>query len=326
MGCCTSAGNPIFAKYIVGEKLGQGTFAMVRKLENKRDPSDLKALKITSLRNLKPDEVASLKNEVTILGSIEHPHIVKLYEHYETQDKIFMVQDLLNGGELFDRIIEQTFFSEKEAARVVKQIASALLYLHELNIVHRDLKPENLLLTDKSKEHYDIKIIDFGLAKRSADKMEMPCGTPGYVAPEILKRRKYHKEVDVWSLGVITYILLCGFPPFVDDGNNLKSLYKQIRKGNYTFPDKYWKNISDDAKKLISRMLEVKVHKRYTAQQVFDDPWTNTTAPGGVLQGHFIDALRRHQTVEKLRRGVQVIMALKKLQHLFEARSPQNTA
>lgn len=323
MGCFSSTSNPIFDKYIIKEKLGSGTFATVRKIENKRDPTDVKALKITSLRNLKPDEVSALKNEVTILGSIAHPHIVKLYEHYETPDKIFMVQDLLSGGELFDRIIEQTFFSEKEAARVVKQIASALIYLHDRDIVHRDLKPENLLLTDKSKDHYDIKIIDFGLAKQSATKMQMPCGTPGYVAPEILKKRKYHKQVDVWSLGVITYILLCGFPPFVDDGNNLKSLYKQIRKGNYTFPDKYWKNISDDAKKLISCMLEVKVHKRYTAQQVLDDPWTRETAPGGVLQGHFIDALRRHQTVEKLRRGVQVIMALKKLQHLFEAKSHQ---
>jgi len=230
-----------------------------------------------------------------------------------------MVQDLLSGGELFDRIIEQTFFSEKEAARVIKQIASALVYLHDLNIVHRDLKPENLLLTDKSKDDYDVKIIDFGLAKQSTEKMNMPCGTPGYVAPEILKRKKYHKEVDVWSLGVITYILLCGFPPFVDDGNNLKSLYKQIRKGSYSFPDKYWKNISDDAKNLIKNMLEVNVKKRFTARQVLDHDWAKRTAPGTTLRGHFIDALRRHQTVEKLRKGVQVIIALKKLQHLFES-------
>eukprot|EP00494_Astrolonche_serrata_P033785 UN34054 len=209
---------------------------------------------------------------VIILRDISHRHVVKLWEDFETDDKIYMVQDLLEGGELFDKIIEQTFFSESEAAKVIVQICDALVYLHERNIVHRDLKPENLLLTDKS-DNYDVKIIDFGLAKRSAEKMSMPCGTPGYVAPEILKRKPYHKEVDIWSLGVIMYILLCGFPPFHEDGGNLKKLYKQIRAGKYSFPAKFWSNISDAAKTLIRQMLTVKPHMRITAKGIMADKW-----------------------------------------------------
>lgn len=313
MGICqgTSA-NPIYAKYDLHEKLGSGTFATVRRIVNKKDPSDEKALKITSLRNLKTEEIAALRNEVTILQEIQHDNVVRLYENFQTKDKIYMVQDLLSGGELFDRIIEQTFFSEKEAAKCVSQIANALKHLHANNVVHRDLKPENLLLTNKS-DSYDIKIIDFGLAKQSADMMSMPCGTPGYVAPEILKRRKYHKEVDIWSLGVITYILLCGFPPFHDDGNNLKNLYKQIRAGKYSFPEKYWSKVSDNAKHLIRKMLTVKPKLRITADGILKDDWITTEAPNTNLGSDYAAALRQTQALAKLRKGVRVILALKKM-------------
>jgi len=203
------------------------------------------------------------------------------------------------------------------AAKCVKQIADALFYLHNKNVVHRDLKPENLLLTAKSKD-YDIKIIDFGLAKKSSDMMSMPCGTPGYVAPEILKRRKYHKEVDIWSLGVITYILLCGFPPFHDDGNNLKNLYKQIRAGKYSFPEKYWNKVSDEAKKLIRKMLTVKPKTRITAKEILQDPWIVSKAPDVELGANFIRNLRQTRSTEKLRHGVRVLMALTKMVHILE--------
>lgn len=325
MGGCLSnapAGNPIFKTYELHEKLGSGTFATVRRIVNKNDQTCQRALKITSLRNLKEEEINALKNEVYILNEVEHEHVVKLYESYVTQDKIYMVQDLLSGGELFDRIIEQTFFSEEEAAKVVRQIADALMYLHGLNIVHRDLKPENLLLTNKTKD-YKVKIIDFGLAKKSAEQMTMPCGTPGYVAPEILKRRKYHKEVDIWSLGVITYILLCGFPPFHDDGNNLKNLYKQIRAGKYSFPDKYWKSISKAAKALIIEMLKVKPRMRITATKILEHDWITGKVPNkdarvAKIGGNYTKNLRQTVTIEKLRKGVRVIMALKRLSMLID--------
>jgi len=326
MGACLGAGpegNPIFKKYELHEKLGSGTFATVRRVVNKNDNSDQKALKITSLRNLKEEEVEALKNEVVILGVCSHTHVVKLHESYITADKIYMVQDLLSGGELFDRIIEQTFFSEAEAGKVVGQIASALAYLHEKDIVHRDLKPENLLLTDKT-DKYSVKIIDFGLAKQSKDLMSMPCGTPGYVAPEILKRRKYHKEVDIWSLGVITYILLCGFPPFHDDGNNLKNLYKQIRAGKYSFPKKYWKNISKEAIMLIKKMLQVKPRNRIAAAKIETDVWVtkhSQTQTGNLLDDGLATGLRKTRAITKLRKGVRIIMALKKLSALLDESS-----
>jgi len=322
MGACLGGGpegNPIFKKYELHEKLGSGTFATVRRVVQKSDQSIQKALKITSLRNLKDEEVEALKNEVVILGKCSHPNVVKLHESFITADKIYMVQDLLSGGELFDRIIEQTFFSEKEAAKVVSQIGSALAYLHERDIVHRDLKPENLLLTGKGDD-YAVKIIDFGLAKQSKDLMSMPCGTPGYVAPEILKRRKYHKEVDIWSLGVITYILLCGFPPFHDDGNNLKNLYKQIRAGKYSFPKKYWANISKEAILLIKKMLQVKPRNRISASKILTDKWIVSTAPAisTNIAGSLGTSLRKTRAISKLRKGVRIIMALQKLSKLLE--------
>merc|ERR1719208_398854 len=168
-------------------------------------------------------------------------------------------------------------------------------------------------------QDYAVKIIDFGLAKQSTELMSMPCGTPGYVAPEILKRRKYHKEVDIWSLGVITYILLCGFPPFHDDGNNLKNLYKQIRAGKYSFPKKYWANISKEAILLIKKMLQVKPRNRISASKILNDKWIKSTAPQitGNIDG-LGSSLRKTRAITKLRKGVRVIMALQKLSKLLD--------
>jgi len=264
----------------------------------------------------KKEEVDALRNEVVILSKIKHSNVVKLWESFETEDKIYMVQDLLSGGELFDRIIQQTYFSESEAAKCISQVTSALVYLHKLNIVHRDLKPENLLLTNNTDD-YNVKIIDFGLAKCSSEPMNMPCGTPGYVAPEILKRKPYHKSVDIWSLGVIMYILLCGFPPFHEENGDLKKLYKQIRAGKYTFPPKFWKSISNDAKDLIKRMLTVRPSQRITAEQILKDVWLEK-APTQALEGGYVENLRRHQAVEKLKRGVRVVLALRKIIAVFE--------
>lgn len=320
MGICSSnrnQDNHILQNYIEHEKLGSGTFAIVRRAVNKNDSSDEKALKIVTLKGLKQEEVSALQNEVVILKKVKHNHVVHLYDHYQNLSTLYLLQDLLVGGELFDRIIREHSFSEFEAAKVINQVCSALVYLHNLNIVHRDLKPENLLLTDQS-DTYDVKIIDFGLAKQSDEPMKMPCGTPGYVAPEILKKRKYHKQVDVWSLGVITYILLCGFPPFVDNGGDLKKLYKQIKAARYSFPAKYWSNISEDAKELIRGMLKPKPKKRLTAAQVCQHRWIQGNAPRDEIQGAQRTNLRRTQLVNKLRRGVRVILALKRLTHILE--------
>ena len=159
---------------------------------------------------------------------VDHPNVIKLYEIYDEPKKMHLVMELVTGGELFDRIVKEGQYTEKDAAKTIGSMASALGYLHAKNIVHRDLKPENILYGSPDKDS-DIKIADFGLARvvSGKDLMKTACGTPGYVAPEILQNKGYDSgAVDMWSAGVILYILLCGFPPFYEE--ELPALFDQI--------------------------------------------------------------------------------------------------
>jgi len=229
--------------------------------------------------------------------------------------------ELLTGGELFDRIVAKGSYSEKEASDLIKDIASAILYLHSIGIVHRDLKPENLIYLSP-KNDSPIKITDFGLAKyRSGKDMAMTtaCGTPGYVAPEVLKNEPYDKAVDMWSLGVILYILLCGFPPFYHEST--AQLYKQIKKGEYDFPDPYWTDISDSAKDLVRCLLCVPPKDRYTAAQVLAHPWiAGTTATTKAFGDKYAKRLKTLQARRRLRKGVQTIIAVNKFVLNFKVR------
>ncbi|KAH8050623.1 serine/threonine kinase [Aureococcus anophagefferens] len=205
------------------------------------------------------------------VASIEHPNIIKLYNFYEEKKMFYMVIELMEGGELFERIVKKTFYNEKEARDLIRILLDALAYLHHRHIVHRDLKPENLLLKSPYND-FDIKLADFGFAKKVNGKsLDTQCGTPGYVAPEILKGAKYGTEVDMWSCGVIVYILLGGYPPFHDDNHAI--LYRKIKAADYTFEPQYWDQVSDDAKDLIKKMLVVDPDKRLTADQALRHPW-----------------------------------------------------
>lgn len=191
-----------------------------------------------------------------------------------------MVMELMTGGELFDRIIDKEKYSENEARDVIKSLCDALHYCHEMNIVHRDLKPENLLYQNESTDS-TIKIADFGLAKLLSEDsllMHTACGTPGYVAPEILKGLAYDKTVDLWSIGVILYILLCGFPPFYHD--NTMILYELIKSGKYEFPSPYFDKISNDGKDLIRHLIVVDPKKRYNATDVLNHIWITGSSNG----------------------------------------------
>lgn len=189
---------------------------------------------------------------------IEHKNIVKLKDKFDTPSHLYLVMECCSGGELFDRIVDREKYTEADAAKVVRSVADALAYCHsaEPPIVHRDLKPENLLLIDSS-EDADVKVADFGLAKMLTKDtlMQTACGTPNYVAPEILEGREYDEKVDAWSLGVIMYILLCGFPPFYDENN--AALFTAIKSGDFEFPSPFWDDISSEAKDCIKRMLTV---------------------------------------------------------------------
>lgn len=261
---------PIEQKYELKELLGTGAFSEVRLAESKENPGEMYAVKIIDKKALKGKE-DSLENEIRVLRRLTHPNIVQLLETYEDKNKYYLVMELVTGGELFDRIVAKGSYTEKDASDLIRQVLEAVNYMHEQGVVHRDLKPENLLYyspDDDSK----IMISDFGLSKmEESGIMATACGTPGYVAPEVLAQKPYGKAVDVWSIGVISYILLCGYPPFYDE--NDANLFAQILKGDFEFDSPYWDDISDSAKEFISRLMCVDVEKRYTCRQALAHPW-----------------------------------------------------
>ncbi len=187
----------------------------------------------------------------------------------------------MTGGELFDSILEKEFFSEKEAAEVLRPIVDAIKYCHTMNIIHRDIKPENLLYSSRDPAKAIIKVSDFGLARFIGPETlaSTTCGTPGYVAPEILEQEKYNHTCDYWSIGIVMYILLCGFPPFYDEDSNV--LFEKIKKGKFDFPSPAWDNISNEAKEIIAQLLKVDPEERLTPGELLKLPWINGQIKGG---------------------------------------------
>ncbi|RMB99307.1 hypothetical protein DUI87_24040 [Hirundo rustica rustica] len=207
------------------------------------------------------------------LGSIKHENIVTLEDIYESTTHFYLVMQLVSGGELFDRILERGVYTEKDASLVIHQVLTAVKYLHENGIVHRDLKPENLLYLTP-EENSKIMITDFGLSKMEQNGiMSTACGTPGYVAPEVLAQKPYSKAVDCWSIGVITYILLCGYPPFYEETES--KLFEKIKEGYYEFESPFWDDISESAKDFIRHLLEKNPSARFTCEEALRHPWIN---------------------------------------------------
>uniref|UniRef100_A0A674MVC6 Calcium/calmodulin-dependent protein kinase 1Da n=1 Tax=Takifugu rubripes TaxID=31033 RepID=A0A674MVC6_TAKRU len=229
------------------------------------------AVKCIPKKALKGKE-SSIENEIAVLRRIKHENIVALEDIYESPDHLYLIMQLVSGGELFDRIVEKGFYTEKDASTLIRQVLDAVNYLHRMGIVHRDLKPENLLYFN-SQDESKIMISDFGLSKMegTGNVMSTACGTPGYVAPEVLAQKPYSKAVDCWSIGVIAYILLCGYPPFYDENDS--KLFEQILKADYEFDAPYWDDISDSAKDFIANLMEKDPAKRFTCEQALRHPW-----------------------------------------------------
>lgn len=256
-------------KYELKDVLGTGAFSQVRLAESK-ESGNMYAIKIIDKKALKGKE-DSLENEIRVLKRLDHINVVKLLEAYESRTCVYLVMELVTGGELFDRIVEKGSYSEKDAADLIKQVLSAVAYMHEEGVVHRDLKPENLLYYSPDADS-KIMISDFGLSKmEESGVMATACGTPGYVAPEVLAQKPYGKAVDVWSIGVISYILLCGYPPFYDE--NDANLFAQILKGEFEFDSPYWDDISDEAKDFIRSLMCVNVEHRLTCHTALEHCW-----------------------------------------------------
>lgn len=223
--------------------------------------------------------------EISVLKSLNHPNIIKLIDSFETKDRIYMVMEHMEGGELFDYVVKKGTLSEEEASVIVRQIISAVDHMHNLNIIHRDLKPENLLLTfpkssdgSTSSNFPQIKLIDFGLAKilneEEFNVASSFLGTKGYLAPEMLQRHQYDKSIDMWALGVIVFVLLCGCLPF-DDNNNIINEEDAKKMFILKFPKWVNNNLSVSAKDLLYKLLEINPRKRITASEALAHPWVS---------------------------------------------------
>uniref|UniRef100_A0A3Q2QFV1 Serine/threonine-protein kinase DCLK2 n=1 Tax=Fundulus heteroclitus TaxID=8078 RepID=A0A3Q2QFV1_FUNHE len=270
---CSTVPASISDRYKVGRILGNGNFAVVRECVERLTGREY-ALKIISKDKCKGKE-QMIQSEVSILRRVKHPNIVLLIEEMDTRSDLYLVMELVKGGDLFDAIMSSNRYTERDASCMLFNLASAIKYLHSLNIVHRDIKPENLLVYEHHDGSKSLKLGDFGLATIVNGPLYAVCGTPTYVAPEIVAETGYGLKVDIWAAGVITYILVCGFPPFRGSGEDQEALFEEILKGHFEFPAPYWDNVSDVAKALITGMLQVVVDQRYTAVQVLDHPWVN---------------------------------------------------
>ncbi|KAH7529164.1 calcium-dependent protein kinase 10-like [Ziziphus jujuba] len=259
-------------KYILGRELGRGEFGITY-LCTDRETKQTLACKSISKRKLRTAvDIEDVRREVAIMSTLpEHPNIVKLKATYEDSENVHLVMELCEGGELFDRIVARGHYSERAAATVVRTIAEVVRMCHANGVMHRDLKPENFLYANR-KEHSPLKAIDFGLSVffKPGERFSEIVGSPYYMAPEVLKRN-YGPEVDIWSAGVILYILLCGVPPFWAETEQGVAL--AILRGVIDFKREPWPQISDSAKSLVRKMLEPDPRKRLTAQQVLEHSW-----------------------------------------------------
>uniref|UniRef100_A0A3B3SXM4 Serine/threonine-protein kinase DCLK2 n=1 Tax=Paramormyrops kingsleyae TaxID=1676925 RepID=A0A3B3SXM4_9TELE len=274
-GNTVQTSSAILDKYKVGKVIGDGNFAVVKECVERATGMEF-ALKIIDKAKCSGKEHL-IENEVAILRRVKHPNIIMLIEEVDTPTELYLVMELVKGGDLFDAITSSTKYTEQDASAMVYNLASVLKYLHSLNIVHRDIKPENLLVCEYSDGTKSLKLGDFGLATVVEGPLHTVCGTPTYVAPEIIAETGYGLKVDIWAAGVITYILLCGFPPFRSENNLQKDLFEQILVGKLEFPSPYWDSISDSAKELIGQMLQVNVEARYTAEDVLAHPWVTVS-------------------------------------------------
>jgi len=257
--------------YEIGKELGRGTFSIVKEGTSKKTGEKV-ALKFIDKKYVDKEDLLLLTREIDIMKKVNHENVLSLKEIYETENQLSLVMELVTGGELFFKIVERGSYSEKDASNIVRQIVQGVKYLHSLGIAHRDLKPENLLCS--GDDNMTIKIADFGLSKIFAGGQQLvtSCGTPDYAAPEVLTgESSYEKSVDLWSVGVITYVLLCGFPPFF--AKTQPALFEKIIKADYSFPEPEWSFISETAKDFIRKLLVLDPKKRLTAEEALEHPF-----------------------------------------------------
>ncbi|KAF9998390.1 hypothetical protein BGZ80_007499 [Entomortierella chlamydospora] len=272
------------SQYERGPQLGSGNFATVFKATHKKTNVVYAVKVVKKNEGFSAKVESSLEREIGILMSIDHINLLRVCEVFNEPNFYYVVTELAPDGELFDQIIDKQKFTESETRHIFKQVLGGLKYLHDNGVVHRDLKPENILVMDK--ENLTVKISDFGLAKMIGEAVffNTICGTPSYVAPEVIRNGNYGKGVDMWSLGVVLYICLCGFPPFSDDLAPPK-LRVQVLQSMYTFPSPYWDEISDEAVDFVQGLLAQNPADRLTVDDALEHVWM-TMEDEGTMPEH----------------------------------------
>jgi len=263
----------LFDKYEVKQKIGKGKFGLVKCGINKETKKPV-AIKIMAKKNMDKSDLELAKVEIDILKIGQHPNIIKLYDIYENENYIYIIMEYCSGGDLLSYFEYHEYeLPETKVCEIIHKLSMAIYYLHSYGIVHRDLKPENILMTDLSMQA-DIRLLDFGLSKivGNDEKCTEPYGTLSFVAPEVLQGKPYDKSVDLWSIGIIAFLLLCGYLPF-DDKHSEREIARQTIQDPVPFEEKIWSKYSPEAKSFVDGLLQKKPEKRYTIKEVLEHPW-----------------------------------------------------
>lgn len=303
--------------YSLGPVLGEGAFAQVVVGEDP-DTREQFAIKIINKDSYDVREMQFIMREVKIMMKIAHDNIVNTYDIFDSMKHLHLVIEYMQGGELFDIIADQGHLSEKRASQVVREIIKGVAYLHEVGVVHCDIKPENILC--KSQEWpLQVKLCDFGLAnfydKYNTSTMTAMIGTPGYVAPEVIRREPYGPPVDMWACGVVLYVMLSGRMPFY--GRNDVEVLQRTATGEYAFPDREWKEISEDAKSLVKALLQIRPELRLTAKAALQHKWLSL--PENLSSAPLQNDLRGiHSKVrQRFRRAVTAVRTIEQMRGLI---------
>ncbi|ROT37461.1 Pkinase-domain-containing protein [Sodiomyces alkalinus F11] len=307
------------SKYRFGRTLGAGTYGVVREADS---PTGKVAIKIILKKNVKGNE-QMVYDELEMLQRLHHPNIVKFVDWFESRDKYYIVTQLATGGELFDRICEQGKFTEKDASQTIRQVLDAVNYLHKNNVVHRDLKPENLLYISRDLDS-ELVLADFGIAKmldRKGEVLTTMAGSFGYAAPEVMLKQGHGKPVDMWSMGVITYTLLCGYSPFRSE--SLQELIDECSSGRIVFHERYWKDVSQDAKDFILGLLQPKPERRWTSEEALRHPWLSGE---NATDHNLLPEIKAYMAKARLRRGIEMVKLANRIQALkIQEEDPEDT-
>ncbi|KAI0567648.1 Serine/threonine protein kinase [Gracilaria domingensis] len=324
--------EPLAQRWELAQKIGEGGYAIVR-LARRKDPlpgqpppeNRLAAIKIISKRNSDMYNEKMVSREVFSFRLLDlaggHANIVELYEVCEDEENVYLVMELLQGGELFVRITERGQYTERDAANLVVSMLASLAFCHRHNLTHRDVKPENFVFTEPNGDDADVKLTDFGIAYYSEDPSALCktlCGTPLYVAPEVLLRQPYGPEADLWSLGVIVYIMLVGYPPF--DDNDIVQLVKKIKFRPVKFDGAEWKLISAEGKEFLGNLLDKDASSRMTAQQALEHEWLRNNCQAATM--NVLDVaqsnIKSFVNRKRWRAAIQGVKAMNRLHRMIE--------